>query len=198
MKTQTEYGFEICRKYIHQFTALSEPDWASLSSLFSVERYPRKSVLVEEGKTADRLFFLYNGYVRFSISRENGTEVTTDFFFAPGFITSFTSFVEQVPSRINILAMGDIETLTLSHSSLERLYSGSPEINYLGRKLTEKVFIETEKHLISLLSDSPAQRYLRLMNEQPGYIHHIPLRILASYLGITPESLSRIRKRILK
>lgn len=85
----------------------------------------------------------------------------------------------------------------MHYDDLQHLYHSSHQIKRLGRLLTEQVFITFEKQLLSFLNNSPQARYLWLVKEYPEFIRNIPLQYLASYLGIAPESLSRIRKRII-
>jgi CRP-like cAMP-binding protein len=155
-----------------------------------------RSYLLETGQTAHYMYFLASGLARFFFLNQQGQEVTSDFYFAPGFITSVTSFVNQAPSRFTIQTLLPVEALAISRNDLLDLYDKHPQLERMGRILTEQAYSEAEKHLLSLLNDAPKERYLRLLKEYPQYIQHIPLQYLASYLGITPESLSRIRKRI--
>jgi len=142
------------------------------------------------------MYFIVSGLARFFFLNQQGQEVTSDFYFAPGFITSFSSFVNQTPSQFTIQALMPVEALAISRRNLLNLYERHPRLERVGRILTEQAYSEAEKHLLSLLNDAPKDRYLWLLEEYPQYVQHIPLQYLASYLGITPESLSRIRKRI--
>jgi len=187
---------ETLSKFIHHFIALNDQDFALLLSKMDYQTIPRKTLLIEHGEIAGKMFFLFEGFTRFFHWKDDGSEITSDFYFAPGFITSFTSFIEQKPSVVNIQAMVKMDVLVLKYEDLQWLYNKYPIIERLGRLLTEQVFITFEKHLLSFLNNSPAERYLWLMKEYPNFIRNIPLQYLASYLGVTAESLSRIRKRI--
>lgn len=193
---QNTSAIEPLRRFIHRFIALNDQDFELLLSKIDCQTIPRKKLLIEHGEVADRMFFLFEGFTRFFHWKDDGSEITSDFYFAPGFITSFTSFIEQKPSVVNIQAMVKMDVLVLKYNELQWLYSNYPIIERLGRLLTEQVFITFEKHLLSFLNNSPAERYQWLMKEYPEFIKNIPLQYLASYLGVTPESLSRIRKRI--
>jgi len=174
------------------------PDQAlsDFSAALQWHHWKRRSYLLETRQTAHYMYFIVSGLARFFFLNQQGQEVTSDFYFAPGFITSFSSFVNQTPSQFTIQALMPVEALAISRRNLLNLYERHPRLERVGRILTEQAYSEAEKHLLSLLNDAPKDRYLWLLEEYPQYVQHIPLQYLASYLGITPESLSRIRKRI--
>lgn len=186
------------RTFINTFIPTDDNLFETIISCFEFKKASRKELLLEAGKTANKIFFLSEGFVRFFHTKKDGTEVTSDFYFTPGFITSFTSLIEQKPSIVNIQVMVKMEVLFIKYKDLMALYDKEHKVERLGRLLAEQVFITSEKHLLSFLNDSPQDRYLWLMKEYPEYVKNIPLHYLASYLGITAESLSRIRNRSVK
>lgn len=181
--------------FVNRFIKTDDELFDTILGNFEYYNTARKELLLEAGKVADKVFFLPEGFVRFFHNKQNGIEVTSDFYFAPGFITSFTSLIEQKRSIVNIQAMVKMDILFIKYKNLIALYDQEHKIERLGRLLAEQVFISSEKHLFSFLNDSPQERYEWLIREYPEYIKNIPLHYLASYLGITPESLSRIRNR---
>ncbi len=193
---EASQAVHVMKDFIASFIDLDDNVFELLNSKMEIITVPRKKLLIENGQVSRQMFFLYEGFVRF-FHWKDGTEVTSDFYFAPGFITSFTSFIEQKPSVVNIQAMVKMEVLAMRYDDLQHLYHSIHQIERLGRLLTEQVFITFEKHLLSFLNNSPQERYLWLLKEYPEFIKNIPLQYLASYLGIAPESLSRIRKRII-
>ena len=194
----SENTFKSFRAFVNNFIQTDDRLFDIIISNFEYKKVARKEILLEAGKTANKIFYLHQGFVRFFHTKKDGTEVTSDFYFAPGFITSFTSLIEQKPSNVNIQAIVKMDVLFIKYKDLMALYDNEHKIERLGRLLAEQVFITSEKHLLSFLNDSPQDRYLWLMKEYPEYVKNIPLHFLASYLGITAESLSRIRNRFTK
>ena len=186
------------REFVNKFIRTDDRLFDIIINNFEYKKVARKELLLEAGKTANKIFYLHEGFVRFFHTKKDGTEATSDFYFAPGFITSFTSLIDQKPSNVNIQAMVKMDVLSIKHRDLMALYDKEHKVERLGRLLAEQVFITSEKHLLSFLNDSPQDRYLWLMKEYPEYVKNIPLHYLASYLGITAESLSRIRNRSVK
>ena len=174
-------------RFVNKFIQTDDKLFDILINYFEYKKVARKELLLEAGKTANRIFFLHEGFVRFFHTKKDGTEITSDFYFAPGFITSFTSLIEQKPSNVNIQAMVKMDVLFIKYKDLMALYDKEHKLERLGRLLAEQVFITSEKHLLSFLNDSPQDRYLWLMKEYPEYVKNIPLHYLASYLGITAE-----------
>lgn len=194
----SENTLKTFRTFVNRFIPTDDKLFETIISCFEFKKAARKELLLEAGKTANKIFFLSEGFVRFFHTKKDGTEVTSDFYFAPGFITSFTSLIEQKPSIVNIQVMVKMDVLFIKYKDLMALYDKEHKVERLGRLLAEQVFITSEKHLLSFLNDSPQDRYLWLMKEYPEYVKNIPLHYLASYLGITAESLSRIRNRSVK
>ncbi|HUW07647.1 MAG TPA: Crp/Fnr family transcriptional regulator [Williamwhitmania sp.] len=174
------------------------PDEGIEALLESMEhrKLVHKEHLVMAGEVAQSIVFCANGYFRFYHYLPNGTEVTSDFYFAPNVATSYTSFITRKPSAVYVQAMEDMEVLTIGHEQLMELYHRYPSVERIGRLMAEQVAITSEKHLFSLLNYNAEERYAALMQEHPEFIQQIPLHYIASYLGVTPETLSRIRQRI--
>ncbi len=197
-ETLSENILKSFRAFVEKFIPTEDKLFHTIISNFEYKKVARKEFLLEAGKTANKIFFLSEGFVRFFHTKNDGNEITSDFYFAPGFITSFTSFITQKPAIVNIQAMVKMDVLFIQYKKLMALYDKEHKVERLGRLLAEQVFITSEKHLLSFLNDSPQDRYLWLMKEYPEYVKNIPLNYLASYLGITAESLSRIRNRSAK
>ena len=113
-------------------------------------------------------------------------------------VTAHTSFTLQRPSMQYIQAITDSELLVLTHQSMEQLYRDFPRWERLGRLITERVYGYVESRVVDYLSLSPEERYRKLLDENSTLLKKVPLRYVASMLGITPETLSRIRNKVHK
>lgn len=185
------------REYINRFVQLSEDEFRELESILSHKKMNKREHFVLANQRCTKVLFINKGYFRFYHLDSKGNEITSDFYFAPTFISSYTSFLTGNPSLVNVQAMDDMEVLEFQKSNLYELYSRYPKIERLGRLLAESVAITSEEHLFLLLNQTAEMRYKRLLERYPQYINTIPLQYIASYLGIAKETLSRMRKSIL-
>ncbi len=183
-------------KYINNFIQLSKEEIDILDEIFTYKKKKKGELIVENGKVCQKIWFTSQGYFRFYHMDCDGNEITSDFYFAPSFITSYTSFVTGKPSFVNVQSMIDMEVLEISKADLFYLYDKYPKIERLGRLIAESVAINSEEHLFLLLNQTAEMRYKKLLKKYPKYLNTIPLQYIASYLGITQETLSRIRKSI--
>ena len=129
---------------------------------------------------------------------ENGDDISFIFHFDNQFFADYESILCNSVSYLNIQAMEDSELLLLDKNDLQNLYEKEMYWQKFGRLMTEKIYLDTKKRLENLLYYSPEKRYTNLLEENPLVFEKIPQKYIAGYLGITPQSLSRIRKRIRK
>lgn len=182
-----------------QFAASISPltpiEVAAIANVATTCTIPKRAHLIEAGQVANQLAFFTSGYFRFYHFNHLGEEITSDFYFAPNVVSSYTSLITQQKSKVYVQAMQNMDLLIIMRADLEKLYDQYPRIERLGRKLAEQVAITSENHLFSLLNYTAAERYEQLRLHHPEFIRQIPVQYLASYLGITRETLSRIRKK---
>lgn len=183
-------------QYINSFIPLSREEISVFEEIITYKKIKKKELIAENGKVCQRVLFVNEGYFRFYHIDAKGNEITSDFYFAPSFITSYTSFITGTPSLVNVQAMNDMEVLEFSKNDLYTLYDRYPKIERLGRFIAENVAIVSEEHLFLLLNQTAETRYQKLLKKNPRYVNTIPLHYVASYLGITQETLSRMRKSI--
>jgi CRP-like cAMP-binding protein len=185
--------------YIARF---AQPPAAQVTDFISISRtsvIPRDGDLVALGDTTHPLYFVHSGAIRYMlILPDTGDDVTKDFSFAPTFALSFGSAVSGQPARVGIVAVTDCVVSIWPFTRLTALYDTHAEWQRLGRVLAERLYLRKEDREIAFLTQSPEQRYAALTQIFPGMIAQVPQRHLASYLGITPESLSRLKARLAK
>jgi CRP-like cAMP-binding protein len=187
---------EALYKYINNLIQLSNEEINILDKILTYKKINKKELIAENGKVCQKVLFINDGYFRFYHIDSKGNEITSDFYFAPSFITSYTSFITGTPSFVNVQAMNDMEVIEFTKKDLYNLYDTYPKIERLGRLIAEAVAIISEEHLFLLLNQTAEMRYKRLLEIYPQYVNKIPLQYVASYLGITQETLSRMRKSI--
>ncbi len=186
---------EQIRKYFEKRVQLTEKDWKVFSSKLVKQEFQKKSLLLKIGQTENHLSFIERGIIRFYIPNERN-DFTFSFSFDNEFVSAYDSFLTQLPSSYNVETLTETTLWRLSLNDLQAIYVETEIGNTIGRFAAEDLYLENLKREISLLTDTAEQRYLNLFTEQPQLIQRIPLKYIASYIGITPQALSRIRRRI--
>lgn len=189
--------FEELFNYIEKVVPFSDKEKAIIESAFSFRQVPRKFKLTEEGKIARELYFIVKGLVRLYYTRD-GEEITGFIFRENLFASSYDSFLRQVPSIQTLETIEDCDLLVITYAGLNELYDSIPKMQVLGRKVAEQRFINGQMILSSFILDSPEERYRKFEEKDGDLLLRVPHHIIASYLGITAVSMSRIRKRKLK
>lgn len=189
--------FTILRKYISQFMPFTEDDWQIHQALL-VRRFLKKGeFLLTGGEVCNHVTFINKGHFR-AYNVIGGEEVTFNFAFEGNYVTDYTSFVSRRPSLDYIVAMDDAEILQMRYDDLQAAYEKSPVWQKFGRLMAEFILIHISQRNKALLFNTPEERYLNLMKERPKVLERVPQQYIASYLGVKPESLSRIRKRLME
>ncbi|MDB4920511.1 Crp/Fnr family transcriptional regulator [Mucilaginibacter sp.] len=153
-----------------------------------------KTQLIKEGEIAQKLFFIKKGCLRVWFNN-NGIEVTTQFFFEGEAATSLESFLNKEASLFTIEALEPCEIAILNKSDYDTLMANDPAFaDWFYQTALQKLLLHT-KRLLSFIKNKPMERYQELISQQPELFQRVPQRYTASYLGITPISLSRIRNR---
>ena len=183
------------RKYLEKTFKLTDQDWEIFSLKLVRLEFPKKHILLKAGQIENNLSFIETGIVRFYIPREENDR-TFAFTFDNSFVSGYNSFLTKTLSTYYIETLTKTTLWRLSYNDLQEIYNETEIGNAIGRQASEDLFLKKSKREISLLYETAEQRYLNLFNEQPKLIKQIPLKYIASYIGITPQALSRIRKRI--
>jgi CRP-like cAMP-binding protein len=190
--------FLILRQHIERFTPLTEADWAMLTPHLRVETIQKHQLFAEEGKLADDVALVLEGSFR-QFYTNDGEQKTTYFYFEGHFISAYLSCISQTPSRLTIEALTNGRYVVFPYSVLLELYDRSLTWQKFGRLIAEYIALGLEDRMVGLLTQSPEERYLALLESNKKKIpERIPQHYIANYLGITPVSLSRIRNRIMR
>jgi len=189
--------FSQLRKYVSQFVNFNEEEWQVHQSLLTRRFLKKGEYILREDEICDHVTFINSGYFRvFNTIKEE--DLTVNFAFEGNYVTDYTSFVTRKPTIDNIVAMEDAEVLQLRYDNLQKGYERAAVWQKFGRLIAEYILIFITHRSRSLLYNSPEERYLMLMKERPKVMERVPQHYIASYLGIQPESLSRIRKRLME
>lgn len=167
------------------------------TSLLQVKQFKIKELILSEGSVCKHSYFINSGCIRFFHNVE-GVEQTGQFFFENGWYADYESYLSGRPSKQNIEAIEKSEILMLAKADLDMLFTKIPKFERFGRLMAENAYLGISQTNIDLTTLSPEERYLKLIKERPKVMQRVPLKYIASYLAIKPESLSRIRKRLLE
>lgn len=188
--------FDLIYQYTSQMVNFTDREKAIFEDAFTYRHVPKKFMLVKEGETARELYFINRGLLRLYYTKE-GEEITAFIFREGLFASSLDSFLQQSPGIQSLDTLEDCDLLVLTFDRLQELYEKLPKMNILTRKVAEQRFINAQRILSSFILDSPEERYRKFEAQNKDLLQRVPQHIIASYLGITPVSLSRIRKRII-
>lgn len=173
---------------------LTEADFAELRELMQPRQLAKKELLLREGDVCHSVAYIEQGGLRYFYTVD-GEERTGQFFFEGEWYTDYDSFLDQQPSTQTIQALEPSRVWLLAHHDLYRLYDERPVFERFGRLMAEQAYRGSKARGAALLNQTPTERYERLVRTRPQLVQRVSQRLLASYLGIKPESLSRIRGR---
>lgn len=181
--------------YFEALNAAGEDDRKAFKALFFHETFKKGDMLLKAGQVENYLYFLENGLLRFFVIKEE-KEITFDFALPGNFTAGYSSFLTRNAAPYNIQALNAVSVYRISYEDLQQVYKEHSSGEHIGRMAAEQLFIRKTERELSFLTKTAEQRYLDLLEQDPELVQLIPQKYLASYIGITPQALSRIRKRI--
>lgn len=181
---------------IQQMISISEAEMTELLQDCYVKTFKRKEYLSLPDKIANEIFFINHGMIRVIIFDRDGTEHTIHFALENQFIADYSSFLQQHPSQYYLQAIEETEAVILPRAAIEWGYKMLDQGDRLGRLIAEYYFIYLDNRIKNLYSKSPKERYDIIDQAFPNIHNRVPQRMIASYLGITPVHLSRLKKAI--
>jgi CRP-like cAMP-binding protein len=177
---------------------LDEQHWKDYTNCFKRVVVPAKTVLLKEGEISKKLFLIEKGCIRVWYNN-NGKDITLQFFFENNTVSSIESFRKKFPSLVVIETIEPSVLWWIHKKDVDRIIAEITEIAELRDKFINALFERTYshmKHFFSFMKDTPAQRYLNLIEEKPQIVKRIPQHYIASYLGISAVHLSRIKNKL--
>lgn len=181
--------------YFSSLTNLTNSEQESLVESMDVKLLKTGDFLVREGQHHINSYFVLSGYLR-QYKLIDGNEITTNFYRSNKWIITLDGFNADGISTENIVCIEPTSVVVGNEEKAQLLFKKHPRFETLSRIVMERVFAEQQNWLSSYLTNTPEQRYLKLMETQPEVFQKVPQYHIASYIGVKPESLSRIRKRL--
>lgn len=183
-------------QFLQRFCPFTDAESDALFALFEPLSVARKQHLQQEGDSVDRVYFVQSGVLR-GYYLKDGEEITSNFYFGPTLTGDVVALREKTITRLNIQVIEDCALWQARIAQIDELAEQYPIIYRLFMVFFERLYAFNHKRQLSFIYDTPTERYLKLFAERPKVMAQIPQHYIASYLGIKPESLSRIRKRIM-
>ena len=184
------------RNFLTKYVNLSDVELEDIANRFKSKVVKKNNYLLRQGDTCKDLVFVQKGCLRLYYLKDD-IEVSVWFAFQHSSAIEIYSFISENPSDYFLQAIEDSEILYLPKAELNKLYQHHPKMQEMMRNFWEDVILNLINRFTSLQKDSAEKRYLDLLNK-PAYLETIPQKYLASFIGVTPTSLSRIRKKIIK
>ena len=158
--------------------------------------FQKGDLILEEGKTANEYYILEKGLARSFVNDFNGNEVTTHFFADNEIVIEVLSLFQRIPSQENIVCITDCECYRLDYDTFQDLFHKIPNLREWGRSWMSKELFAYKQRSVEMFTLSATKRYLNLLEQKAQVVQFAPLKQIASYLGVTDTSLSRIRKEL--
>ena len=181
--------------YCNTFVPLTDEELSLIDKYFELNKIKKKDFLLQDGKVCNFIGFIAKGTIRHFHIKE-GIEKTCDISFENSWVTDFQSFTHNTSCIMNLQAMDDTTVFIIRKENLYKLYSECNKYETFGRLMAEQVAQRATEIAMSLSSDKPEERFQNLLLKQPNLFQRVPQKYIANFLGVSPESLSRIQKRI--
>lgn len=187
---------ESFHKFLLAQVDLSEEEWNYISSFFLPKNFKKNTIVLSEGEVENHLYFIEKGAARYYVINGDGKEICLLFTFTNWFMGEMSSFLTKEPSLCFIETLSETTAWRIHRNDLQKIYNNTRMGDRIGRLAMEQLYIRKAQRERILLSETAEQRYIDLMKKAPHVLQQVPLKHIASYLGITPQALSRIRRRI--
>lgn len=183
--------------FFSKVSPLNEEEKKAIAENAIFKSYNKGDYLVKEGQNSVDTYFVIEGCVR-EFVWVDGEEKTTNFFTEEQWVISLNNFGMPSTTENNLICVEDTLVSIGNEEQAQVMFKNFPRFETISRAIVEANFAEQKKTLTSYLTDTPEQRYTKLLKNRPDLFQRVPLYHLASYIGVKPESLSRIRNRIIK
>lgn len=196
----TSVALQNFREYLKKYVNFNEAEWIIFSQHLSFSSLKKKHYFAEPEKVCDKVGFIASGSVRY-FHIKDGQDITGYFSFENEFVSSYKSFLTGLPGFTYIQALEDTKLITFTKKGMDEMLSNpmlAYKIERFGRLVAEQYLCCYEDRIASFITQTPEERYMHLLNTGREVLQRMPQHYIANYLGITPVSLSRIRRRVLE
>ncbi|HCX23493.1 MAG: hypothetical protein CMB80_13355 [Flammeovirgaceae bacterium] len=193
MTATTATPYQLLLQQLEVFSSISNDDLELIKSCFQVTHVKKGEILIHQGNLVHHLYFINAGYVRTFFLNENGEEFTTSLGEQGQMMSSYEGFQRGVKSSESVQALTDAELLVVTKTDYDRIYRKVSMWSKFCSGFTEDAVLRSGERLLDMQRLSAAERYEKLLQNRPNIAMNVPVKYLASYLGIQPQSLSRIR-----
>ncbi len=200
---QVHSPFEQYKKFIYQYVPFSLTEWELLQKLSRVERFKKGEIIHLSGSVFEKIYFLNNGLIRAYIIDADTKNFTWNLFFNDKnsemtnvYVVDYESFVNKSESKITFEVLEDCELISTTYDNLSLFYNESKASERFGRIMAELAYSSVHNSVINKLTKTAQERYEDLIKNSPYLLEKVPQYHIASFLGVTPQSLSRIKKSL--
>lgn len=188
--------FEPLKDYCRRILPFTDEELGAVDEYFVEKTFKRRELLLEAPRTCRHLFFIVKGSVRYFRIKEDGSETTCDISLDNQWATEFVSFTSSAPAHLSLQALEETTVYCIDKAHLYALYKAFARYETFGRLITERILQQSIDTSVSLASQKPEERFKHLMQTRAELFQRVPRKFIANLLGISPESLSRLQKRI--
>jgi len=192
-------------KFLSQFTSLPSKDMNTLDNVLTKQKFKTGEKVWHEGSICNSILFIVSGKARSYFVNHEGQEFTWNFHFNDEdskfenyFLVDYNSFLSQTPTHLSFEALEDIEAIALSHVNIQKIVLDSSYLEKLSSMMSATAYQNVHKRAFTLLTSNSKERYLQLLKDEPYLLKKFQHYLIASYLGVAPQSLSRLRKDIMQ
>jgi len=185
--------YELLTEYLRERISLPDAQREVIFSFFRLRKVNPNEFLLHKGEICEHFYFINKGFIRMFYIHSNGVEMTRYFAFEKNFGTALASFITQKPSLEYIQTFEKAEVLSISRNDFYHLLETIPSLEKVYRRILETAHDINSRRIENLLGKDAKERYLSLLKQNPEIIQRLPNKLIASYLGISPETLSRVK-----
>ena len=185
-------------RFILSVHSMPQQQADEIVAFFKEKEFSKNDFLLKEGRVCNEYHILKEGFARAYTYDLEGNDVTTAFYSANQVVCELFSFFKRIPSRENIQALSDCKTWYITYEELQIVFHSMPQFREFGRSILVNAYASLKQRMLSTLHETAEERYSNLIRSNPDIFQYAPLKNIASFLGVTDTSLSRIRKEFAK